>query len=342
MPHASCWQQSWENKLIGENKMKERSMFWPFVMIATGFVWLMVNLGKIPADNLWALTQIWPYLLMALGVGLIVRSFWRSAGMLFSGLIVLAAVLAIYFAPQFGWNTPQDWNLGHINLGSDLSGGIPGSGVVVSEKREVAAFTGVDVRYPASVTIRQGQSNSVTVETDDNLLPQLSTKVSNGSLIIENTESVWSRRVDPSDQILISITVKDLRDVKFPSAGEVIIEGIQSEQLKLTVSGAGNTSLIGVQVGTCEINLSGAGSINASGVVEDLDVEISGAGSFNGKDLKSNSASARISGVGSASLWVVNDLVANISGVGSVNYYGSPSVQKNVSGLGSVNNLGEK
>lgn len=311
-------------------------------MIATGFVWLMVNLGKIPAENLWALTQIWPYLLMILGVGLIARSFWRSAGMFFSGLIVLAAVLAIYFAPQFGWNTPQDWNLGHVNFGSELSGGLPGSGVVVSEKREVSAFTGVDIRYPANVTITQGGSNSVTVESDDNLLPQLSTKVSNGILIIDNSISAWSQRVDPSEKILIRITVKDLREVEFPSAGEIIIERIQSDQLKITVSGAGNIALSDVKLGTCEVNLNGAGSINASGVANELDIDISGAGSFNGKELQSNTASANISGVGSASLWVVNDLVANISGVGSVNYYGSPSIQKNVSGLGSVNNLGEK
>ncbi len=322
--------------------MKQRSLFWPFIMIATGFVWLMINLGKIPSENLWALTQIWPYLLMILGVGLIVRSFWRSAGMLFSALIVLGAVLAIYFAPQFGWNKPQEWNFAHINLGSDLNGGIPGSGVIVSEKREVTAFTGVDIRYPVSVTIKQGQGNTVTVQTDDNLLPQLNTRVINGKLIIENTISAWSQRVDPSEKILLSITVKDLREVNFHSAGEVKIEGIKSDQLKLSISGAGETSLIDVQIGTCEINLSGAGSIDASGEVKELDVHISGAGSFNGKELRSNSASANISGVGSASIWVVNDLVAKISGVGSVNYYGSPNIQKNVSGLGSINYLGEK
>jgi hypothetical protein len=322
--------------------MKQRSLFWPFVMIATGFVWLMVNLGKIPADNLWALTQIWPYLLMALGVGMILRSFWRPAGMLFSGLIVLAAVLAVLYAPQFGWNTPQDWNVGHINIGRDFTGAVPGSGVVVSEKREVSAFTSVDVRYPADVTIKQGQTDSVTVETDDNLLPQLSTRVSNGTLIIENSITAWNRRVNPSDKIVITITVRDLREVDFPSAGEVRIEDIQSDRLKLSVSGAGNVSLIEVGLGECEVNLSGAGSINASGSADSLDVDISGAGSFNGAELKVQSASANISGVGSAVLWVVNDLSTNISGVGSVNYYGSPSVQKNVSGLGKVSGLGDK
>ncbi|HBG74038.1 MAG: hypothetical protein A2X25_08430 [Chloroflexi bacterium GWB2_49_20] len=322
--------------------MKERSLFWPFVMIATGFVWLMVNLGKIPTENLWALTQVWPYLLMALGVGLIVRSFWRHAGMLFSGLIVLAAVLAILYAPQFGWNVPQDWNAGRINIGRDFTGAIPGSGVVVSEKREVSAFTSLDVRYRADVTIKQGETDSVAVETDDNLMPQLRTRVSNGTLIIENSITAWNQRVNPSDKIVITITVKDLREVDFPSAGEIWIEGIQSDHLKLSVSGTGNVSLIEVGLGKCEINLSGVGSTHASGSVDLLDVDISGAGSFNGSDLKAKSASANISGVGSAKLWVVNDLTANISGVGSVNYYGSPNVQKNVSGLGKVSGLGEK
>jgi len=303
---------------------------------------LMVNLGKIPTENLWALTQIWPYLLMVLGVGLIVRSFWRQTGMIFSGVIVLAAVLSIYFAPQFGWNTPQDWDLGHVNFGQELSGGVTGSGVVVSEKREVSAFTGVDIRYPANITITQGESNSVTVKTDDNLLPQLTTKVNNGILVIDTSVSAWSQRVNPTDKILIRITVKDLREVDFPSAGEVIIEGIQSDRLKVTVSGAGNIALVDVNLGTCEVNLNGAGSINASGAANDLKVNISGAGSFNSKELMSNTASANISGVGSASVWVVEDLVANISGVGSVNYYGSPRIQKIVSGLGSINNLGEK
>lgn len=322
--------------------MKNRSLFWPFTMIATGFVWLMVNLGKIPPENLWALTQIWPYLLMALGVGLIMRSFWRSAGILFSGLIVLSAVLAIIYAPRLGWNEPLDWNFGNIHTGADLSGGTPGSGVITREKREVTSFTGVDVRYPATVILKQGEGNTVTVETDDNLQPQIITRVSNGSLIIENTITAWNKRVTPSDKVLITITVKDLQEVNFPSAGEVFIEKIQSENLKLSVSGAGTTTLSDVRLGKCRLTLSGAGSINGSGEANELEIVISGAGSFNGKDLKTNSATANISGVGSASLWIINDLSANISGVGSINYYGNPSIQKNVSGLGNVNSLGEK
>jgi hypothetical protein len=322
--------------------MKNQTFFWPFVMIATGFVWLLINLGTIPSENLWALSQVWPYLLMVLGIGLVVRSFWRSAGMLFSGLIVLGAVLAILYAPQLGWNTPTDWDISQINIGSDLGGGIEGSGVFVSEKREVSDFTAVDVRYPAEVTIKQGEVDSVTVETDDNLLPQLSTQVVDGTLIIDNKIHSWSQRVHPSDAIKITISVKDLSAVEFPSAGEVTIEGIQSENMDLSVSGAGSLKLIEVNLGVFEVNLSGAGSIDAQGSADSLNLDISGAGSFSGDEFKSNTASVNISGVGSAGLWVAEDLTANISGVGSVNYYGSPNVHQQISGLGRVNSLGNK
>ena len=72
------------------------------------------------------------------------------------------------------------------------------------------------------------------------------------------------------------------------------------------------------------------------------DVNISGFGSFEGEDLQSQTASINISGAGSATIWVEDELDANISGAGSINYYGSASVTKNVSGVGSVNREGNK
>ena len=322
--------------------MKDRSFFWPFVMIATGFLWLLIDFGKMPSENLWALSQVWPYLLMLLGVGLIIRSIWRPAGMLFSGLIVLGAVLAVLYAPQFGWNVPANWDFGQINIGSDLGGGVTGSGVITSEKREVREFNRVEVRYPAEVTIKQGEVDSVKVEADDNFLPQLVTRVSNTTLIIENTTRLWNNRVNPSKPVKITIQVRDLQSVSFSSAGKLRIEGIQSDLLHVDVSGAGSVAMEEVTLGKLEATLSGVGSIKAQGTTDEIQLVLSGAGSFNGADLEAGTADINISGVGSAEVWVMDDLTANISGVGSVNYYGSPRVHKNSSGLGNVNSLGTK
>ncbi len=319
--------------------MRNRSFFWPFVLIASGLVWLLVELHTIPVENLWALAYIWPFFLMAAGIGLILRARWPGLQMIVSGLIVAGMVLSIVFAPQLGWNKAPAW--GSFNLGG-VNGSVRGSGAVVSETRQVADFNTIDINYPAEITVQQGKSNSVTIEAEDNLLPQLATRVSGNTLHIENSQRDWTKRVNPTKTVKIAMTVKTLQEVDLPSAATLRVGQMQTDQLQISISGAGSITLSDLTAGDLTINLSGAGSITASGTVDTLQVRISGLGSFMGSDLASQTARINISGAGSATTWVKKDLNAQISGTGSVKYYGSPSVTRQVSGLGSVNSLGNK
>lgn len=322
--------------------MRPRSIFWPLVLITAGVTWLLVDLGKLPTTNLWALANLVPYLLLALGVGLILRARWPWVGMVLSALTVIGMLLAVLFAPQLGWNNPPawgwDWGWNSIPSG----GSIPGSGVVVSQSRPVPEFTAVTVNYPAEVVIRQGESTSVSVSADDNLLPQLGTRVTNGVLYIEDQEPLWARRVNPSKPVQVNLTVKDIHDINFPAAGSVQVVGLRTDALSISMSGAGDIALSGLNVENLNLNMSGAGSIHADGSATGLQADISGLGSFEGQDLATQSAQVDISGAGSATIWVKDQLTVDISGVGSVNYLGSPRVQKDVSGLGSVNKLDDK
>jgi hypothetical protein len=329
--------------------MRPRSIFWPLVLIATGMLWFLIDFGTVPSANLWALTYLLPYLLIALGVGLILRSRWAYAGMLVSSLVVAGALLAVVFAAPLGWDKAPSWGCVIGNTPSegcfiDLSstGSVPGSGVVKTESREVAEFTSVSVAYPADVVIRQGTDQSVTVEAEDNLLPQLATRVSGGMLFIENSEQLQTRRVKPTKPVRITLTVTDLHALDAYSAGSLKLNGLQTVSLQVSTSGAGSVSLSKLDVSSLSVDLSGAGSVEADGRAGTLNLDISGFGSFQGGDLAVQSASVDISGAGSATLWPKDELTANISGLGSVNYYGSPNVTRNVSGLGSVNKLGDK
>jgi hypothetical protein len=82
--------------------------------------------------------------------------------------------------------------------------------------------------------------------------------------------------------------------------------------------------------------------MTASGKTDDLHVIISGFGSFDGQDMHSQTADINLSGAGSATMWVDDELDAQISGAGSVDYYGEAAVRKNVSGVGGVNHVGNK
>jgi hypothetical protein len=322
--------------------MKERSIFWPLAMIAVGVLWLLVGTNVIPRANLWALSHTLPFLLIALGLGLILRAYWRFAGMLVSLLVVAGAILAVLYAPQLGWDNPPSWGWGLWNIDPGIGGGVTGSGVVKTETREVSQFQSISMDYPAEVTVKQGKSEAMTIEAEDNLLPQLDGVVRNGTLHLENTEKDWRRRVTPTKPVVVTITVVDLNRVQFSTAGKMLIEGLKTDSLDVSVSGAGDVILKELDAGSLDFSLSGAGNINADGKAKDLQLRISGFGNFNGGDLQSQDATVNISGAGSATVWAENTLDAGISGAGSVNYYGNPRVSQQISGVGSVSQKGEK
>jgi hypothetical protein len=321
--------------------MEKKSLFWPLFLIAAGAVWLLIQSGRIPSANLWALTYIWPGLLIAAGVSLILKSFWKYAPMLVDVAVVGGAVLAILYASQLGWTSaPVAWF--HFDGDGPFMGrGERGSGNIVTETRDVSDFRAIEVDYPAQVLIKQGKTESVKIEADDNLLPGLRTQVRNDVLEISYKRQN-GEYVNPTKAVKITVVVKDLADVEFTSAGELIIEKLKTEALDVSLSGAGNLELNDIQVKTLEVDLSGAGSMTASGTADELDLSITGFGGFNGKELHDQQARVNISGAGSATVWVDDDLNAQISGAGSISYYGSASVRRQISGVGGVNHLGDK
>jgi hypothetical protein len=331
--------------------MRTYSIFWPLVLIATGIIWILAQLGIVPGANLWALLNVIPYLLIVLGAGLILGARWPLVRPIFTAVAVGGALLAVVFAAPLRWNVPPDWGCTwgssplegcFFNLNVGVGGAVRGSGEIVSETREVPAFDAVSVEYPVVVTIRQGGTQSVTVEGDDNVLPQLATRVTGGTLYIEERGIDWSRRVNPSREVRINLTVKDLRQIDLSSSGSVTVESLETDALDISVSGAGSLSLSHLAVQTLQLDLSGAGSVTADGKAGSINLDISGLGSFHGDGLAAQNATVNISGLGSATVWVKLQLTAEISGTGSVSYYGSPEVRKDVSGLGSVRKLGDK
>lgn len=319
---------------------QKRSLFGPLLLVAAGVIWLLIKAGTIPSANLWALTHIWPFLLIAAGLGLILRPYWRYTSILLDVLIIGGVVLAILYAPQLGWASPS--MLAFIRNGEPFWGpGERGSGNVVTESRDVQEFRAVEVDYPAQVLITQGDQRSVKIEGEDNLLPGLRTEVRSGTLdIFYKTEN--GKHVNPTKLVKITIVVPDLTDVELRSAGELTIESLETDSLDVSLTGAGNVKLNNIVVQRLAMNLSGAGSTTASGKADDLDLNISGFGDFKGGELHNQTALVSISGAGSATLWVDEHLTADLSGAGSVSYYGTADVNQHINGVGSVRNLGHK
>ena len=74
---------------------QKRSLFGPLLLVAVGVIWLLIKSGTVPSANLWALTHIWPFLLIAAGLGIILRPYWQYTSVLLDVIIIGGAVLAI-------------------------------------------------------------------------------------------------------------------------------------------------------------------------------------------------------------------------------------------------------
>jgi hypothetical protein len=79
------------------NNSPYRSLFWPIVLIGVGLVWFLVNINIIPAINALALLNLWPLLLIALGLDLIFGRRSPVIGLLI-GIGTLGVAVAILLA----------------------------------------------------------------------------------------------------------------------------------------------------------------------------------------------------------------------------------------------------
>lgn len=217
-----------------------------------------------------------------------------------------------------------------------------GSGKMITESRPVSNFQRVDLSGIGELNITQGETESLTIEADDNLMPYIKTTVQNGTLNIGLDTTRGAISLNPSKPIKYTLQAKTLDSIVVSGAGNVNAPSIKSDSFTVRTSGAGNITIPQVQATTLTSGISGAGSMTLGGQAGTQNATLSGLGNYSAGDLKSTNATVNLTGAGSATVWATDSLDARISGAGSITYYGSPQVKQNISGLGSIKSLGNK
>src|SRR5215472_15695632 len=71
-----------------------RSFFWPAVLILAGVVALLVNIGAISGDRLYLLFDLWPLILIVIGLEIILRRTWQGAQADLAGALIVVLAIA--------------------------------------------------------------------------------------------------------------------------------------------------------------------------------------------------------------------------------------------------------
>jgi hypothetical protein len=214
-----------------------------------------------------------------------------------------------------------------------------GSGAYITEAREVSNFDSIDLSGSGEVIVTQGEGESLTIETDDNVMEHVKAEVSGGTLKLGFEDGL--NLVSPT-RLIFTVGVNDLSSVRITGSGDVESDRIETDRLETTITGSGDVQIAELTADEVKARITGSGDIDLAGEAATQDVTISGSGKYRAGDLRSEKAEVSISGSGNATVWATETLDVSISGSGDVNYYGRPAMNTSGGGSGDVTGLGEK
>ena len=211
-----------------------------------------------------------------------------------------------------------------------------------SQKRniDVGSFSELSLGISANLYVKQGATEKVEIECDDDIFDKIEFDMSGDRLSIRK-EGRWNWRDGwRNSDVTIYVTMKEIEKLAVSGSGDIEGEGtFDVEDLELAISGSGGME-IEVEGDELEMRISGSGSIRLAGTADEAEAKISGSGRIKAEDLAVNDFLASISGSGSCYITVKEEIEARISGSGSVYYAGNPNrVNSNSSGSGKVRKL---
>lgn len=211
-----------------------------------------------------------------------------------------------------------------------------GDGNVEARSYEIDMFDSIELGGSFSVVLTEGEEESLTIETDQNLFEYLNVKSENNVLDISSDRDIVLRPT----KLEVHITYTSLEKVSVSGACKLMAETtIRSESFTLNISGAGAGEL-DIVAETLTTDISGAASLTITGRATNHKASLSGASSLKAEELVTESTDISLSGAGSATVYAAESINAKLSGVGSIKYAGNPEKkQTNVSGIGKISSI---
>jgi Putative auto-transporter adhesin, head GIN domain len=130
---------------------------------------------------------------------------------------------------------------GCANLGlSDDFNGVVGEGPILTQTRQVGAFTGVQVGGGIHLRVQVGAEQSVQLAGQENILEILDAEVEGGILHIRNSANYSASR-----EVTLTISVESLDDLDLSGGAEGAVRGVESDELAVVVSGGAELTIEG-------------------------------------------------------------------------------------------------
>lgn len=214
-----------------------------------------------------------------------------------------------------------------------LTGCVGGGGPVVSRDVEIDDVRSVELASSGDLTVRRGDTPSLTVRAPEGTQDRLVSEVRDGVLVLDAHGSFGFQDLGDVEYELV---VGELQQVLISGSGDVTGSDVTGDELRVLISGSGSIEIDGVDADEVAASIDGSGDVELSGRTATARFGIDGSGGIEAEDLRADDVEAAIGGSGSIEVHAARRLDASIGGSGSVTYAGDPEVTSQVDGSGDV------
>jgi hypothetical protein len=209
-----------------------------------------------------------------------------------------------------------------------------GNGKLKKEDRVMNGFNKIHIEGVFNVTLIQSGEEALSVESDENLLPLVITKVHDSILDIKLKDNI---SIKNPKKINVRVHLKNVNNILMKGVGMLRSAGtLNLKELKLENEGVGATALT-LNVKKLDVKTESVGTLTLNGTALDVTINQNGVGLLKAAGLKANNLSLETKGIGASEVYAVYQMKIESEGLGSVSYKGDP-VKKSIrsKGLGKI------
>ncbi len=217
-----------------------------------------------------------------------------------------------------------------------------GSGFAITEQRTLNTFSKVslDAGIIEEVTILDCD-HSVSITADDNIVPLISTNISNGTLTVSNSNSALI-----ATPIVIQICMRSLIEIDSNITGNVLVNLPVSditatvlrsgEDITINVSSVSSALTFDSISGTnCQFQVGDGDILVTSGSCTNVVADTNGSGDFSARNFSAVTTNVHLSGAGHMDI-TSDNVTGSLSGSGNLTVNNDATVSVENTGTGSI------
>lgn len=219
------------------------------------------------------------------------------------------------------------------NFDINYNNGVKGNGNVTTEDRIInESFYAIKASEGLDVFLTQSDTESITVEADENLQELIITEINDGVLKIHTKENIGRSK---SKKVMVSF--KDISSITSTSGSDVYsTNSINTAELKLKTT-SGSDMKLEVNTSVLDCKSTSGSDLKLSGTTDKLFAEATSGSDIEADNLIAESSQVKATSGAGITINTSKKLTAKATSGGNIKYYGNPEiVEKNNTVSGNI------